>query len=122
MVGSVVRHLQALGALAGAESRDAIALYLRLIIMLVAALLFLGVAYICFLFFVAFAVAMLFGVQWIWITLGLVVIHLVLAFWCASHVKAHYGTPVFPLTGAEVRKDLAQLRNADAPTPTHPPL
>ncbi len=114
MFGSLVRHFQALGALAGAEGRDALALYVRLGVMLLAALLFVGVAYFSLLFFIAFAIAALFGVAWIWITLGLAVFHLVIAVWCATHVRAHFRTPVFSLTGEEIKKDLAALRGSDS--------
>lgn len=113
LIGSLVRHVQALGAVAGAEGRDAVALYVRLAVMLVASLLFLAVAYFSILFFLAFAIAALFGVSWIWITLGLAAFHLLIAFWCATHVRSHFRTPVFSITGAEIRKDLAALRNMD---------
>jgi len=119
LVGSLVRHIQALGAVAGAEGRDAVALYVRLAVMLVAALLFLAVAYFSILFFLAFAVSALFGVSWIWITLGLALFHLLIAFWCATHVRSHFRTPVFSVTGSEIRKDLAALRNMEA-TPDAP--
>lgn len=114
MFGSFVRHFQALGALAGAEGRDALGLYVRLGVMLLAALIFVGVAYFSLLFFIAFAIAALFGVAWIWITLGLAVFHLVIALFCASHVRAHFRTPVFSLTGEEIKKDLAALRGSDS--------
>ncbi len=112
MFGSFVRHFQALGALAGAEGRDALGLYVRLGVMLLAALLFSGVAYFSILFFIAFAIAALFGVAWIWITLGLAVFHLLIAVLCATHVRAHFRTPVFSMTGAEIKKDLAALRGS----------
>lgn len=114
LVGSIVRHLQSLGALAGAESRDAVALYVRLAIMLGAAVVFMGIAYFSMLFFLAFAIAALFGIAWVWITLGLALFHLLIAFLCALHVKTHFRTPVFSVTGAEIRKDLASLRNMDS--------
>lgn len=115
LVGSVVRHLQALGAIAGAEGRDAVALYIRLAVMLGAAILFLGLGYVFLLVFITFAIATLFGVAWIWITLGIAVIHLFIAVMCATHVRSHFRTPVFSVTGAEIKKDLAKMRNLDSP-------
>jgi len=118
LVGSLARHVQALVAVAGAEGRDALALYVRLAIMLVAALLFLAVAYFSILFFLAFAISTLFGVSWIWITLGLAVFHLLIALMCATHVRSHFRTPVFSVTGTEIKKDLAALRTLDSNEPT----
>jgi uncharacterized membrane protein YqjE len=117
LVGSLVRHLQALFALAGVEGRAAIGLYVRLLVMLLAALLFVTLGYVFLVVFIAFAVAALFGISWIWITLAIAVLHFGFAFVCASHVRNHFGTPVFPVTSAELQKDILALRKLDQ-TPT----
>jgi len=113
-LGSFVRHIQALGALAGAESREALSLYIRLLIMLGAAVLFAAIGYVFGIVFLAFAVAAVFGIAWVWIALTLAALHLVMAGWCAVHVRDHYRTPVFAITSAEIKKDLEALRGVDA--------
>jgi uncharacterized membrane protein YqjE len=106
LFGSISGHFQALAALASAETREAATLYLKLLIVLVAALCLAALGYIFLLFFIAFAAARLFGVEWIWITLALAALHLIGAVVCALHVRRHGRTPVFALTAREVKKDL----------------
>lgn len=115
LVGSFGRHLDSLGALAGEEAREAGALYLRLAVMLGAALFFAAFGYILLLLFVAFLIATVFHVLWIWILLGFTVLHLLVAFLCASHVKNHFRTPVFAATKSELRRDLEELTGAGKP-------
>lgn len=110
LIGSLGRHVQALGALAGEEAREAAALYLRLGVMLFAALLFVTLGYILLLLTVAFLIAMLFQVAWVWILLGFTVLHLLVAFLCANHVRQHWSTPVFTATAGEIRRDFDALK------------
>jgi uncharacterized membrane protein YqjE len=110
--GSVGRHIQSLLELAGLEGREALALYVRLAVMLVAALIFLVFGYVLALLFFAFLIAHLFGISWIWITLGLAVLHLLVTFLCASHVRTHMRSPVFTATSAELRKDFEALKTS----------
>lgn len=105
-----MRHVQSLTALAGAEAREAGALYLRLAVMLVAALVLLMFGYILTVFFVAFLLASVFHVAWIWILMGLTILHLALAFLCALHVKRHWQTSVFESTRSEIAKGVASLQ------------
>ena len=111
LVGSVGRHVQSLGALAGEEAREAGALYLRLAVMLFAAILFAAFGYVLVLLFLAFLIATIFHVAWIWILLGFSLLHLLGAFLCASHVKNHWQTPVFSATTTEIRRDLDSLKS-----------
>jgi uncharacterized membrane protein YqjE len=110
LVGSFGRHVQSLGALAGEEAREAGALYLRLAIMLFAAIFFAAFGYVLVLLFLAFLIATIFHVAWIWILLGFSILHLLGAFLCASHVKNHWHTPVFSATASEIRRDLDSLK------------
>ncbi len=59
----------------------------------------------------AFLLAYLFSISWIWITLGLAVLHFLAAVICALIVKKHIQTPVFTATSAEVKRDLESLKN-----------
>lgn len=110
LFGSFTRHLTALGALAGEEAREAGALYLRLAVMLGAALFFAAFGYILLWIFVAFLIAAVCGISWVWIVLVSTVLHLGIAFVCANHVRTHWRTPVFPATAAEIRRDIDSLK------------
>lgn len=110
LFGSFGRYFESIAALAGEEAREAAALYLRLAVMLAAALFFAAFGYILFLLFAAFLLATVFTISWIWILLGFTVLHLLVAFLCATHVKNHWRTPVFSATKNEISRDLNDLR------------
>ena len=61
LIGSSGRYLQAILALAGEESREAIALYTRLLVMLAAALFFAALGYILLVIAVVFLAAHFLG-------------------------------------------------------------
>jgi len=109
LFGSLGRHVQALCALASEEGKEAAALYLRLAVMLAAALIFAAFGYVILLIFAAFLIATVFNVAWIWILLGFTILHFLVAFICANHVRNHWQTPIFALTACEIKRDLASL-------------
>jgi uncharacterized membrane protein YqjE len=115
LFGSVTQHLQSLAALAGYEGREAVALYVKLAIVLGAGLFLAAFGYIFILLFLAFAIATLFHADWIWISLGFALLHLLGALIAGLYVRKHYRTPVFRGTAAEVRKDVAALRGSSTP-------
>ena len=115
LVGSFGRYVQAIGALAGEEAHEAVALYLRLAIMLVASILFVAFGYVFLVLFAAFLVATVFHVAWLWILLGLTALHFLVAVICAAHVKSHWRTPVFSATKGEISRDLSALSNRQNP-------
>jgi uncharacterized membrane protein YqjE len=115
LFGSITRHLQSLVALAGLEGREALALYVRLAIVLGAGLFFAAFGYIFVVLFVAFAIAHLFHVDWLWISLGLAAFHLLAALIAGLYVKKYFRTPVFRGTAEEIRKDAAALRSSATP-------
>lgn len=115
LFGSFGRYFEAIGALAGEEAREAGALYLRLAIMLAAALFFAAFGYILLLLFAAFLIATIFHVAWIWILLGFTVLHFLVAVVCATHVKTHWRTPVFSATKSEISRDLNSLSGGRNP-------
>lgn len=115
LLGSIARYFQALGALAGEESREALALGLRLAVMLFAALFFAAFGYVLLILAVAFLAANVFGISWLWILGGFTAIHLVLAYVCANHVKTHFRTPLFESTRREISADLENLRKRGQP-------
>ena len=88
LVGSLGRYVQAMGSLAGEESREAAALGVRLLVMLLAALFFAAFGYILLIFAVAFFAAFVLGISWLWILGGFTILHGLLAYLCARHVKS----------------------------------
>ncbi len=113
LFGSFSRHFEAIFSLAGLEAKEAIGLYVRLVVMLLAALVFALIGYVFLILTLAFAIAWLFNVAWIWIALGFTVFHFVICFLCALHVKTHFRTPVFQTTSSELRKDFALMSGPD---------
>jgi len=110
LTGSFGRHIQALVALAGLEGREAAALYLRVAIAGVAALVLLLFGYLLLLLFVAFCLATFFKIDWMWITLGLGILHLIGVAGCAFFIQEKLKSPVFTETSAELRKDFHSLK------------
>lgn len=115
LTGSLGRHFEALGALAGEEAREAGALLLRLAVMLFAALFFAVFGYVLAVISAAFLIAAVFHISWLWILPAFVLLHVVLAFFCAYHVKSHWRTPLFPATKNEISRDLDALRGGGRP-------
>ena len=115
LISSLGRHVQALGALAGEETREAAVVYLRLVALLAAAVFFVAFGYILALLFVAFLVATVFHVLWIWILLGLTVLHVLMALLCANYLRGHWRTPVFTATKEEIARDFELMRSKRTP-------
>jgi len=115
LAGSFGRHLEALGALAGEEAREAGTLVLRLAVTLFAALFFAAFGYVLLVLSAAFLIAAIFHVSWLWILPGFVLVHALLSLLCASYVWAHWRTPLFPATKGEISRDLDSLRGGRRP-------
>ena len=115
LIGSVARYFQALGALAGEESKEALALGMRLLVMLLAALFFATFGYVLLVIAVAFFAAHILGISWLWILGGFTALHLILAYVCATHVRKHRHTPIFDATRREIAADLETLRKNPKP-------
>lgn len=108
-IGSILRYFTALAGLVQVEAKEAAVIYFKVAAYLVMGLIFLIFGYIFFILFVAFLLGVVFGVSWIWIILGLVVIHFALAFLCAYLARGAFRSPVFVSTVAELRKDMEAL-------------
>ena len=115
LFASFGQYFEAIGALAGEEAREAGELYLRLAVLLAAAVFFAAFGYVLLLFFSAFLIATVFHVSWMWILLGFTVVHFLVAVFCAIQVKSHWRTPVFPATKSEISRDLEALKGARNP-------
>lgn len=115
LLGSMTRYFQVLGALAGEESKEALALGLRLGLALIAALFFAGFGFVLLVITVAFFVANVLGVSWLWILGGFTALHISLAIVCAIKVRKHFQTPIFEATRREISNDLETLRKTPTP-------
>jgi uncharacterized membrane protein YqjE len=115
LFGSLTQHFQSLATLAGIEGREALGLYVRLAVVLGIALFLGAFGYIFVMLVLAFAIATLFSVAWLWIFLGFAVAHLLGALIAGLYVKAHFQTPVFRATAEEIRKDVTTLRGPQVP-------
>jgi uncharacterized membrane protein YqjE len=121
LFGSFTRHIQALVALAGFEGREAAGTYLRGAIALGIALFFAAFGYVFLLLTVAFALEHFAHVDWVWIALGIGLLHVIGAVVAAVLAKKNFTAPVFRGTAEEIRRDVAALRPTESPsTPLAP--
>jgi uncharacterized membrane protein YqjE len=110
-VGTLGHHVQGLIELASLETKEASMVGLRLLALVIASIVFAVFGYILILFFIAFLLAIVFEVSWIWISLGLAVLHFVGVGICALLAMKCLRSPVFKATTAELRRDFDALKN-----------
>lgn len=111
LAGSVGRHVQALAALAGAETREAAGTYLLALVLMIAGLVLAIFGYAMLILFIAFLAALIFGISWLWISLVLAVLHFVGAAVCILIARNRAAVKQFPATSAELQKDFITLQN-----------
>ena len=109
--GSAGKHFQGLLQLATLETKEAALVGIRLVALLIASVVFAIFGYVLALFFVAFLLAFVFGISWIWISLGLAVLHLVGVAICALVAMHYLRNPFFKATMAELQSDFEALKN-----------
>ena len=110
LIGSSGRYLQAILALAGEESREALALYTRLLVMLAAAFFFAALGYILLVFVVVFLAAQILGISLLAVFSALTIIHGLAAILCAKHVRDYSRSPLFTMSRREISRDLKELQ------------
>ncbi len=115
LLGSVASYFQNLAALAGEESKEALALGLRVVLLLVVALFFAGFGYALLVIAVAFFAAHFLGVSWFWILWGFTVLHFIVTFVCFNRIKALCRTKLFESTRREITADIEALRKEKRP-------
>lgn len=109
LTGSLGRHVQAMGALAVEEGREASANALRGLVLLLAALVLGFLGYTLLVVFAAFAAAAITGLSWLWICGALALVHLALAAAALVAARERFRQPVFQETMAELRRDFEAL-------------
>jgi len=115
LLGSVASYFQNLAALAGEESREALALGLRVGLLLLVALFFAGFGYALLVIAVAFFAAHFLGVSWFWILWGVTVLHFLVTFVCLNRNKALCRTKLFETTRREITAYIDALRKEKRP-------
>jgi uncharacterized membrane protein YqjE len=115
LLGSVASYFQNLAALAGEESKEALALGLRVVLLLLVALFFAGFGYALLVIAVAFFAAHFLGVSWFWILWGFTVLHFIVTFVCFNRIKALCRTKLFESTRREITADIDALRKEKRP-------
>jgi uncharacterized membrane protein YqjE len=91
--------------LAGLESKEAGAHFLKILILLLAGLLGLFLGYIFLCIAGVFLVACLLGVQWAWVLLAMGVAHVAVAGIAVLIARSKFMRPVFAATITELKKD-----------------
>ena len=110
LIGSSGRYLQAILALAGEESREALALYTRLLVMLAAAFFFAALGYILLVCVVVFLAAQVLGISLLAVFSALTIVHGLAAILCAKHVRDYSRSPLFTMSRREISRDLEALQ------------
>jgi uncharacterized membrane protein YqjE len=109
--GTFGRHVQGLIQLASVESKEAAMVGLRLLALVIASVVFAVFGYVLILFFIAFLLAIVFNVSWIWISLGLAILHFLALAICALIAWKSLRSPVFKATAAELKRDFEALKS-----------
>jgi uncharacterized membrane protein YqjE len=111
--GSAGRHILGLLQLASLETKEAALVGLRLLVLLIAGIVCAVFGYLLALFFLAFLLATVFEISWIWISLGLALLHFGVVAVCAILAKNSLRTPVFKATAVELQRDFEALKNIE---------
>ena len=108
--GNFGRHVQALIQLASLETKEAAMVGLRLLALVIASMVLAIFGYVLILLFIAFLLALVFGVSWLWISLGLALLHFAGLAICAFLVIKSLRSPFFKATAAELKRDFDALK------------
>lgn len=113
-LGSALGYIRARLELAGLESREAFAVYGKIIGLLIAAIVFLLFGYVLLWIGLVALLGYLTGAHWGWFTLGASLLHFIGTALCLWAIKAGVGQPVFTETLKEFRKDQEWLNTPHA--------
>lgn len=109
--GTTFEYLGARIELAGLESKEASAHYLKIVALAAAAILAVIFGYIFLWAAIVTIIATLGHVSWMWIMLGCAILHLVAAFICLRIALNRLKVPMFSATLNEFKKDREWLSN-----------
>ena len=121
LLASAAGYLHARFQLLGLEAKDAALTYVKIIILLITAVVFMVFGYIFFVIAAAYLVHALFHWHWGWVLLGFGVAHLAITVTCLLLAKSHFSAASFPETIAEFKKDKEWLSQTKPSTPLPEP-
>jgi len=107
VLSASAEYLKSRFQLAGLEAREAAIHYAIIAALAVAALVVVAFGYIFLCLFAVFGIAALIGGEhaWIWVTLGVALLHFGAAVGCLLYAKKRLSEPMFTATIDEFRKD-----------------
>ena len=115
LAASLAGYFQARLQLAGLESKEAAAHYLKILLWLAAGIAAVAFGYVFFCCALVFILAHVLGVSWIWIMLGLGLAHFAAALACGMIIRNKFPQPVFESTIHEFKKDQEWLKTPSKP-------
>ena len=113
MVASLTLFLESRLQLAARESKAAVRHLVMLVAFLVAAAVLSIFGYVFFIAFAIFAVAQLLGISWIWVALGLALLHFLAALSCLIIARGQLKHPILRDTASVLKEDTEWLKNLD---------
>lgn len=105
LAASVAAYFQARLQLAGLESKEAAAHCLKIILWIAAGFFAAVFGYVFLCSALVLILAHLSGISWVWIMLGLGIVHFIFAFACVVIVRRIFPRPMFESTINELKKD-----------------
>jgi uncharacterized membrane protein YqjE len=107
LLSALLAYLRARLELAGIEGKEAAGHFAAILALAVAALIVFFIGYLFFCLAIVFLLSWAFGDghAWIWVTLGMALLHLALAFALCFTAKSRLAEPVFTDTFNEFKKD-----------------
>jgi uncharacterized membrane protein YqjE len=114
LAASLSSYLQGRLSLAGIEGKEAFVHFLKLLawVILGGVALVFGYFFLCLV--IVFALAQFSGISWIWITLGMALLHFAATAFCLWTARKRLAVPVFTYTMTEFRKDKEWLHSPPA--------
>lgn len=116
LLASAAGYLGARFQLVGLEAKDTAISYIKIIVLVVTALVFMVFGYVFFVIAAAYLVHYLFNWSWGWVLLGFGLAHLATTVTCLLLAKSHFSTANFPETIAEFKKDKEWLSQTKTST------
>ena len=117
LVASLTQFLESRLQLAARESKAAVRHVMTLVACFIAAAVLSVCGYVFLIVFVIFEVAHLIGVSWIWVALGLALLHFVAALLCLAMARGQAKHLTFPDTASVLKEDTEWLKNLDQTKP-----
>ena len=113
LVASLTQFFESRLQLAARESKAAVRHVMTLVACFIAAAVLSVCGYVFLIVFVIFEVAHLIGVSWIWVALGLALLHFVAALFCLIVARGQLKHPILRETANVLKEDSEWLKNLD---------